>query len=292
MPGPAIRRGALSYPPTRKQATRWEVSYTTSRPVRIVRGGFPTHPMGHIPTGCRLRKVKNVAIRWQQTTFQLACGLLGVASAATAIAGSPPMAPGLAPRAPQVMLYVSHNIGGGSGGFSKPTFGLRVRQVRQASNNGDPEATGEAFSHRDLLDWQMEAHHDLRVVLGHRVTYDVTHRAFGAPGHRSSLAVTAPGIRNAAATSVDKALAARATGAAGSQRLNPGQEGFEGSDSRMAAFPRSAFRNSSPGDSVFREIATAAVSTLNPNRVTARVAAPPRAGVARPSGQRPNGPRD
>jgi hypothetical protein len=99
------------------------------------------------------------------------------------------------------MLYFSHSIGAGAGsGSMRPTFGLRVQQVRQAGNSGDPEA-GDPMQHRELLNWQMEAHSNLhlsnlRVKLGNRLTYDVTQRRFGSPSNRSAMQIGTPSMRN------------------------------------------------------------------------------------------------
>jgi hypothetical protein len=138
-------------------------------------------------------------------TFGVTSGLLSVVAAVVADAAPPRpgfFAPGVAPRSPEIMLYVSHSIGTGAGGVpTRPTFGLRVQQVRQASNSGDPEA-GDSMQHRELLNWQMEAHSNLhisamRVNLGNRLTYDVTAHRFGSPSARSAMQIGLPTLRNA-----------------------------------------------------------------------------------------------
>ena len=83
----------------------------------------------------------------------------------------------------------------------RPTFGLRVQQIHQAANTGDPEA-GDPMQHHELVNWQMEAHSnlhisDLRVKLGNRVTYDLTGHRFGSPSARSALQIGVPTLRNA-----------------------------------------------------------------------------------------------
>jgi hypothetical protein len=135
---------------------------------------------------------------WRRTI----CGVTAVVWTAAAVcADAAPhtgfFAPGAAPRSPEVMLYVSHSIGSGSGG-ARPTFGLRVQQVRQGSNSGDPQS-GDPMQHRELLNWQMEARSDLhiadmRVKLGNRVTYDVSNRRFGSPS-RSVMQLGNPTLR-------------------------------------------------------------------------------------------------
>jgi len=131
--------------------------------------------------------------------YGVSSALAWIAAAAT-VSAAPP-GPGPAPRSPQVMLYFSHFVGGGAGG--RPTFGLKVDQVRQASNLGDPEA-GDAWQHRELINWQLQAHSnlritDLRVRLGNRVTYDLTNRAFGSPATHRTVQIGVPGLRNASA---------------------------------------------------------------------------------------------
>jgi hypothetical protein len=179
--------------------------------------------------------------------------LVAVAVAAQA---APPggFTPVLAPRSPQIMLYISHSIGGGPGsagsGFTRPTFGLRVEQVRQGSNMGDPDG-GDAFSHRELINWQMQAHSnfhisDMRVQLGHRLTYDLTNRQFGSQGGRSAMPIGTLSIRNGAVTPVESRPAFA----------------HSGTD---AVTSRDAFRDTSS----LREIASAAVAALAPSRFTA-----------------------
>jgi hypothetical protein len=160
-------------------------------------------------------------------------------------------APGVAPRSPEIMLYFSHSIGGGSGagGSSmRPTFGLRVQQVHQAANTGDPEA-GDPMQHRELINWQMEAHSnlhlsDLRVKLGNRVTYDVTNQRFGSPSSRSAMQVGVPTLRNSPLSPQPKPLSARSSA------------------------PTPATHDSGRDNSNMREIAVAAMAALSPARFT------------------------
>lgn len=100
------------------------------------------------------------------------------------------------------MLYFSRSIGGGSlaAGTSHPTFGLRLQQVRQGSNSGAPDS-GDVMHRRELLNWQMEARPDfhlgdMRVQLGHRLTYDITNARFGSP-RRSTIRLDIPSLRDA-----------------------------------------------------------------------------------------------
>jgi hypothetical protein len=157
---------------------------------------------------------------------------------------------GSAPRSPQVMLYISHSIGAGAVG--RPTFGLKVDQLRQGGNTGDPEG-GDVMQHRGLINWQMEAHSnmhisDLRVQLGDRVTYDLTHRAFGSPATRSTMQIGVPSLRNAALDSPQ-------------QRTNVAHTSASSSN----AAQRDVLRDNSS----IRELASAAVAALAPARFTA-----------------------
>ena len=106
----------------------------------------------------------------------------GVAAASPGIA-APPAGPALAPRSHGFMLYLSQPIGGG-GGTLHPKFGFRIEQIRMTGASVAPDG-GDPFQHRALGGWQMEGLHgihasDMKVELGGRVTYDVTHGGFAA----------------------------------------------------------------------------------------------------------------
>ncbi|HET9390931.1 MAG TPA: hypothetical protein VFO44_14880 [Steroidobacteraceae bacterium] len=113
-------------------------------------------------------------------------GVLSSAAAMTAQAASPGPGPTAAPRAPQFMLYFSRPIGGVAGPALHPTFGLKIAQVRLMPSSGDPQATGEALQHRELINWQFGGHSamplsDMRLQFGRRVTWDVSRGSFGRP---------------------------------------------------------------------------------------------------------------
>src|SRR5947209_9479464 len=140
--------------------------------------------------------------------FRLTCGaafiaaMAGVAVAPAALAG-PPTGPTAAPRTHGFMLYLSQPIGGG-GGSMHPKFGFRIEQIRMAGNSGAPDA-GDPMQHRALVGWQMDGFHgihasEMKVELGGRMTYDVTHGAFGM-----SRASGASGSRPAAIKRTDAA---------------------------------------------------------------------------------------
>ena len=184
-------------------------------------------------------------------TFGSYSGLLSVVAAVAADAGPRPgyFAPGVAPRSPEIMLYVSHSIGAGAGGGpARPTFGLRVQQVRQAANSGDPEA-GESMQHHELVNWQMEAHSnlhisDLRVRLGNRVTYDLTAHRFGSPSTQSAMQIGIPTLRNAPLSP------------------QPGPVQARGSTAKPAS------HNSNGDNANVREIAVAAMAAIAPAHFT------------------------
>jgi hypothetical protein len=151
------------------------------------------------------------------------------------------------------MLYISHSVGGG-GGSSHPTFGLRVDQIHQGGNYGDPDG-GDPMQHRELVNWQMEAHSnfhisDVRVQLGRRVTYDVTNRSFGSARSRSTMALGVPTLR-------------------GSPSAPAGARPAFAHASVSAPSNRDAFHDAASRDaSGIREIAAAAVAALSPARFT------------------------
>jgi hypothetical protein len=122
----------------------------------------------------------------------LTAGLCWIAAAE--VKAAHPVGPAGAPSAPELMLYFSQSIGAG-GTSAKPKFGLSFSQARQLPNTGDPRS-GDAFQHRELIKWQMQAHSDISVELGRRVTYDLTRGAFAAQVSGSTIAIERPTLRN------------------------------------------------------------------------------------------------
>ncbi len=109
--------------------------------------------------------------------------MAAVMSASAAPGGfvPPPAGPPLSPRTHGFMLYLSQPLGGG-GGALHPRIGFRIEQVRMMGNSGAPDA-GNPIQHRALVGWQLDDMRnlrgsDMRLELGSRVTYDVTHGAF------------------------------------------------------------------------------------------------------------------
>ena len=173
-------------------------------------------------------------------------GLVCLAAAITVDAAPRPayFGPGgTAPHSPEIMLYFSHAVGGGAGGGSMhPNFGLRVQQIHQGANNGDPEQ-GDPMQRRELLSWQMDARSNMHLSqsslkLGNRVTYDFASSRFGSP-NRSAMQIGTPTLRNGVSNPVQqKSFASR----------NPA--GVSSSTSGM------------------RELAAAAVAAMAPTRFT------------------------
>ena len=191
--------------------------------------------------------------------FEFCTGLACLAAAVTVEAA--PHAPyfgpgGAAPRSPEIMLYFSHAVGGGAGGGSmRPNFGLRVQQIRQGSNNGDPEQ-GESMQRRELLSWQVDAHSNLhlsqsRLKLGNRLTYDFASSRFGSPT-RSVMQIGTPTLRNDAVNLAQPRSFASRNPAGGLAGVNASTVGHD----------------SNRDNSSMRELATAAVAAMAPARFT------------------------
>ena len=184
-------------------------------------------------------------------------GLLCLAAAATVEAASRGayFAPGRsAPRAPEVMLYFSHAVGSGAGagGSMRPTFGLRVQQVHQAANTGDPEQ-GESMQHRELVNWQFDGHSNLRLSqsrlkLGNRLTYDFASNRFGSPS-RSVMQIGTPSLRAGVANPV-------------------GARPFAVPDPTRGFAGISPTRESNRDNASMHEVAAAAIAALAPTRFT------------------------
>jgi hypothetical protein len=189
------------------------------------------------------------------TGFRLAGGvafiaaMAGAAVAPEAMAG-PPTGPTPAPRTHGFMLYLSQPIGAGGAGSMRPKFGFRIEQIRMAGNSGAPDAV-DPLQHRALVGWQMDGFRgihasDMKVELGGRMTYDVTHGAFGM-----SRTSAASGSRPAATNRTDAATASKPF----SPRL------FE-----PVPAVREPFRQTNESASMTHEIAAAAIGTFKPMR--------------------------
>jgi hypothetical protein len=203
--------------------------------------------------------------------FRLTGGVAFIAAMAGAVVvpaaiAAPPTGPTPTPRTHGFMLYLSQPLGGG--GSMRPKFGLRIEQIRMAGNSGAPDA-GDPMQHRALVGWQMDGFHgihasDMRVELGGRMTYDVTHGSFGM-----SRTSGASGSRPAVTGRTDAATAAKPF----SPRLfEPGPPA------------REPFRQTNECVSIAHEIAAAAIGTF---RLARPAPGPQRIGaVPRPSSMR------
>jgi hypothetical protein len=167
------------------------------------------------------------------------------------------------------MVYFSHSVGAGAGtGSMRPTFGLRVQQVQQVNNTGDPEQS-DPMRHRELINWQMDGRSNLhlsnmRVKLGNKLTYDFSSQRFGAPG-RGAIQLGTPSMRNGTpsfATSRSFAGRSPETGRTPADRMGVALAARE----LNAGSVRDA--NSGRDTSNFREIAVAAMSAIGPARIT------------------------
>jgi hypothetical protein len=99
-----------------------------------------------------------------------------------------------APRTPEVMIYFSHPVGAVTGATGlQPTFGLRVQQVQEVGDSGDPATTADPMRRQQWLSWQANmrsAFHvsTMQLKLGNRLTYDLTSQRFGSPKQGIQLA--------------------------------------------------------------------------------------------------------
>ena len=151
----------------------------------------------------------------------------------------------------------------------RPTFGLRVQQVQQVNNTGDPEQS-DPMRHRELINWQLDGRSNLqlsnmRVKLGNKLTYDFSNQRFGAPG-RGAIQIGTPSMRNGTPS-----FATSRSFAGGS----PSETGRIPADRMGVALAARELNAGSAHDpnsvrdtSNFREIAVAAMSAIGPARIT------------------------
>ena len=213
----------------------------------------------------------------RQAAFPITGGVLCL-MAATVAAGAqpgavaPPAGPALAPRSHGFMLYLSQPLGGSGGAALHPKFGLRIDQVRMTGNSGAPDA-GDPLQRRSLVGWQMgggSGMHtsDVKLELGGRLTYDVTHGGFGAQLSR-------PGVPSNASRPVSAAASAHMAGGISEGVSGPKSFELHGVEFRGAEFhsPEENVRpfthdlfheahEANPSSSVFHEVAAAAIATF------------------------------
>lgn len=251
-------------------------SYSNCSPSSIAPPTGPVHSEHRTSSLAVGRRGSLLRISAYKTMHWGIVGFLSCTAATVTQAATP--GPTVAPRAPQFMLYFSRPMGGGVGGPAwHPTFGLKIAQVRLLPSSGDPQATGEALQHRELMDWQFGGHSamrlsDMRLQLGRRLTWDVARGTFGRPSQpeipigsstlRASLAglkpLASPGARNLEPERTEHGLSServarqRETGRAGEHSmaaltvaaLGPAQSMFL--SHRTVAQPHATTRNSWP----------------------------------------------
>lgn len=207
---------------------------------------------------------------WRQAGLPITGGLLCLLAATPVNAAhpasfAPPAGPPLAPRTHGFMLYLSQPMGGGSGGATlQPKFGFRLDQVRMTGNSGAPEA-GDPVQRRALISWQFsgpsgERASDMRLELGGRVTYDMTHGGIQLQSSRPgaspsrSIAVAAATSHPTTASSESKSFELR-----GLQFRNPDSHA---PDDSARPFTRDLFHEASASSSVLHDVAAAAIATF------------------------------
>jgi hypothetical protein len=118
-----------------------------------------------------------------RAAFQIGTGSAFLLIAAVAVA-TPPVGPAPAPQSPEVMLYMSWPMGGGSrSAFKLPNLSVRLGQARLGGNSGNPSA-GDPMQHRELFRMEVFGRQDqpslgMRLELGGRVSYDLHRGVFG-----------------------------------------------------------------------------------------------------------------
>jgi hypothetical protein len=203
----------------------------------------------------------------RQAAFPITGGMLCL-MAATVAAGAqpgtvaPPAGPALAPRTHGFMLYLSQPLGGGGGGGAlHPKFGFRIDQVRMAGNSGAPDA-GDPMQRRSLVGWQFGGGSglhasDVKLELGGRLTYDVTHGGFGAQLSRSGVSTNTVRPVSTVAVSEPKSFELHGLQFRGADSHGP-EEGAR-------PFTHDLFheaREANESSSVFHEVAAAAIATF------------------------------
>jgi hypothetical protein len=213
---------------------------------------------------------------WRQASLPITGGLLCLVAATAVNAAhpgasfAPPTGPSSAPRTHGIMLYLSKPMGGGTGGAAlQPRFGFRLDQVRMTGNSGAPDA-GDPMQRRALVGWQFtgpsgERASDVRLELGGRLTYDMTHGGFefqsSRPGRGASRAVAV-----AAANSHPIPTSAgelKSFELRGLQFRNPE---LRPQDDGARPFTRDLFHEASASQSVLHDVAAAAIATFKSSR--------------------------
>jgi hypothetical protein len=140
-------------------SVRWRTVYASERPASAIRG-------------TSISVQRNSANRFKSRIF-----LSGAALAAAAAASAGNIV-GMAPScsSPQIMLYVSQSLG--SHGTSFRVYGLRIEEVRALTTSPQSAVVG-SLRRSELIDLRIVPHSQIRIELARRLTWDLTHEAFG-----------------------------------------------------------------------------------------------------------------
>lgn len=198
---------------------------------------------------------------------RMTVGLVAMAATVAAVAGptAPAAGPALAPRTHGFMLYLSQPLGGGAGvGGMRPKFGLRLEQVRMLGNSGAPDA-GDPLQRRELVGWQMEglghfSASGMKIELGNRVTYDVSHGAFGPQRWLSNSGPRQTSTMSRMGGAPPRAADLLDERAASLRNFDP-----HFASERGASF-HDSFKDSVESTAMMHDVAAAAVSTLKLSR--------------------------
>lgn len=209
----------------------------------------------------------------RQAAFPITGGVLCLIAATVAVGAqpgpvAPPAGPALAPRTHGFMLYLSQPMGGGGGAALHPKFGFRIDQVRMMGNSGAPDA-GDPMQRRSLVGWQMGGGglhaSDVKLELGGRLTYDVTHGGFGIQTSRPGMA-SAPSHPTMTAAS-NRTTASGFAGASEPRSFELHGLAFHGADvhgseDNARPFTRELFHEANESSSALHEMAAAAIATF------------------------------
>ena len=194
---------------------------------------------------------------------------------------APPAGPPLAPRTHGIMLYLSQPMGSGSGAAMQPRFGFRIDQVRMVGNSGAPDA-GDPIQHRSLVGWQINGHNglqasDMKLELGGRVTYDMSHGGFAMQSPSRSVMSSstsratpvtanghAAGFSESNSVSEPKGFALR--GLEFRDARSQGPEGASAPGWRLFSHDHDVFHEASESPSMLHDLAATAIATFKSSR--------------------------
>jgi hypothetical protein len=209
------------------------------------------------------RVLDNQNISLRRNVLRLVGSL--VCLGAASVGSAAPPGPSLNPRDHGFMLYLNKPIGGGVGADSHAKFGFRIEQVRMGGNNGAPDAP-DPMQRRALIGWQMGGGQEsgmhlsnMRMELGGRVTYDLSHRSFSL--------VSSSGRSRAPAVAIGPQTLLHARGVTAKNSLDLSFADSKPFDSRGADFAHERIGGFSMGEShqqpsMLHEAAAAALLTF------------------------------